>query len=162
MTRQRPDAATARPTGSPALRPGAAAQSTYTTTTRRWGHFKRPRWGHCKRPLRSDSPLIPFEEELPDEAFEERELDLFISHATEDKAALVRPLAHALQHRGVEVWYDEFDLPIWHDTSKDELIRRSPSLLDRVALSTSALTVEEMADQIAEVVHSGGSKSRAA
>ena len=53
-------------------------------------------------------------------------------------------------------------LPIWHDISKDELIRRSPSLVDRVALSTSALTVEEMADQIAEVVHPGDSKSHAA
>ena len=53
-------------------------------------------------------------------------------------------------------------LPIWHNISKDELIRQSPSLVDRVALSTSALTVEEMADQIAEVVYPGDSKSRAA
>lgn len=166
--------------------------------------------------LPSDSPLIPFAEELPDEAFEEREFDLFISHATEDKDALVRPLAHTLQERGVQVWYDEFELrvgdslrrkidagiarsrfglvvlspaffaknwpqyeldglvardmhdgalrllPIWHNVSKDELIRQSPSLVDRVALSTSLLTVEEMADQIAEVVHLGDAKSHAA
>ena len=110
------------------------------------------------------------QDELPYEAFEERELDLLISHATEDKAALVRPLAHALQHRGVEVWYDEFELRVGDSLrrkidagiARDELIRQSPSLVDRVALSTSALTVEEMADQIAEVVHPGDSKSRAA
>lgn len=36
--------------------------------------------------------------------------DLFLSHATEDKDAFVRPLAHALQGLGLEVWYDEFSL----------------------------------------------------
>lgn len=166
--------------------------------------------------LPADSPLIPFAEELPDEAFEDLEFDVLISHATEDKDALVRPLAHALERRGVVVWYDEFELrigdslrrkidagiarsrfglvglspaffaknwpqyeldglvardmhdggrrllPIWHNISKDELIRQSPSLVDRVALSTGALTVDEMADQIAEVVNPGDSQSRAA
>jgi hypothetical protein len=41
-----------------------------------------------------------------------REFDVFISHATEDKDALVRPLAHALQELGVAVWYDEFELRV--------------------------------------------------
>ncbi len=36
--------------------------------------------------------------------------DVFISHASEDKEALVRPLAHALRELHVEVWYDEFTL----------------------------------------------------
>lgn len=36
--------------------------------------------------------------------------DLFISHASEDKDALVRPLAEALRDEGLEVWYDEFTL----------------------------------------------------
>ncbi len=36
--------------------------------------------------------------------------DVFISHATEDKSAIARPLADALQKRGVAVWYDEFSL----------------------------------------------------
>ena len=35
---------------------------------------------------------------------------LFISHASEDKAEFVRPLAHALKKRGLKVWYDEFSL----------------------------------------------------
>lgn len=38
--------------------------------------------------------------------------DVFISHASEDKDAVVRPLAQALSQRGVEVWYDEFALRI--------------------------------------------------
>ena len=37
---------------------------------------------------------------------------LFISHASEDKDAFVRPLAEALRKRGIRVWYDEFDLKI--------------------------------------------------
>lgn len=41
-----------------------------------------------------------------------REFDVFISHAHEDKDAIVRPLAHALQAEGLEVWYDEFELSI--------------------------------------------------
>lgn len=37
-------------------------------------------------------------------------MKLFISHASEDKAAVARPLAKALQRRGFTVWYDEFVL----------------------------------------------------
>jgi hypothetical protein len=36
--------------------------------------------------------------------------DLFISHASEDKVSLVRPLAEALEEYGVKVWYDSFNL----------------------------------------------------
>lgn len=38
--------------------------------------------------------------------------DVFISHAAEDKEDLVRPLALALQQRGLRVWYDEFELKL--------------------------------------------------
>ena len=38
--------------------------------------------------------------------------DVFISHATEDKADIVRPLAEALIGEGLRVWYDEFELRI--------------------------------------------------
>lgn len=38
--------------------------------------------------------------------------DVFISHASEDKQAVVRPLAAALVHEGLDVWYDEFELKI--------------------------------------------------
>ena len=37
-------------------------------------------------------------------------VELFISHAWEDKSGLVRPLADYLQRVGVKVWYDEFSL----------------------------------------------------
>jgi hypothetical protein len=36
--------------------------------------------------------------------------DVFISHASEDKDSVVRPLAHALSAGGLTVWYDEFEL----------------------------------------------------
>lgn len=38
--------------------------------------------------------------------------DLFISHASEDKEALVRPLAEELVKYGLNVWYDEFSLEL--------------------------------------------------
>src|SRR5207302_11279236 len=43
---------------------------------------------------------------------EDREYDVFISHATEDKDDVVRPLAHALREHDVSVWYDEFELKV--------------------------------------------------
>ncbi len=42
----------------------------------------------------------------------EPEWDVFICHASEDKEAFVRPLAEALQKRGLRVWYDEFTLKV--------------------------------------------------
>jgi TIR domain len=39
-----------------------------------------------------------------------KEYDVFVSHATEDKESIVRPLALALQAEGLRVWYDEFEL----------------------------------------------------
>jgi hypothetical protein len=42
----------------------------------------------------------------------EVEYDVFISHASEDKDAVARPLALALQEAGITVWYDEFTLRI--------------------------------------------------
>lgn len=41
-----------------------------------------------------------------------KEYDVFISHASEDKDSVVRPLAIALKNKGVNVWYDEFELKI--------------------------------------------------
>ena len=137
-------------------------------------------------------------------AGEKAQHDIFISDATEDKDAVARPLATALDARSVSVWYDEFELrigdslrqkidagiagsrfglvvlshnffdkgwaqyeldglvtrtvggdqvllPVWHEISKDEVAARSPSLADRVALKTSDFTIDEIADQIADV-----------
>lgn len=136
-----------------------------------------------------------------------REFDVFISHASEDKDEVVRPLAEALRGNGLSVWYDEFELrigdslrrkidkglansrfgvivlsqtfikkgwpnyeldglitrantgaqillPIWHGITKKEVIEYSPSLADKVARNTSSSTVEEIAADIEEVIHS--------
>ena len=48
---------------------------------------------------------------IPEEE-ETKPYDVFISHASEDKDEVVRPLAHALQDAGLTVWYDEFELRI--------------------------------------------------
>lgn len=135
----------------------------------------------------------------------DREFDVFISHATEDKDAIVRPLALALREHDLAVWYDEFELkigdslrrkidvgiarsrfgivvvshaffakswpqyeldglvtmamtgkqiilPLWHEISKDDVVRQSPSLADKVALRTSDYTIQQIADEIAAVV----------
>lgn len=42
----------------------------------------------------------------------EKKYDLFISHASEDKDAIVRPLATILERMSVRVWYDEFSLQL--------------------------------------------------
>lgn len=42
----------------------------------------------------------------------QRAYDVFISHASEDKDTVVRPLASLLRDAGLDVWYDEFELRI--------------------------------------------------
>jgi hypothetical protein len=136
----------------------------------------------------------------------EREYDVFISHASEDKAEVARPLAEALQSKGLSVWYDEFELrigdslrrkidkgiansnfgiivisrdfiskgwtnyeldglitravngeqvmlPVWHNVTKREVLNYSPSLADKLARSTTDFTVEEIADEIADLIN---------
>lgn len=131
--------------------------------------------------------------------------DVFISHASEDKDAVARPLREALQRLGVSVWLDEavmrlgdslrrkidegirssrfgvvilsdaffrkgwtnheLDglvsrnvageqslLPIWHDLTADEVRAYSPTLADRIAVSTSDSSVDDIAQQIAAAV----------
>ncbi|MGE3845058.1 MAG: toll/interleukin-1 receptor domain-containing protein [Vicinamibacterales bacterium] len=48
----------------------------------------------------------------------DKKWDAFISHASEDKAAIVEPLSVALQTLGVSVWYDEFELKPGDSLSK--------------------------------------------
>ena len=45
-------------------------------------------------------------------ALDGRAFDVFISHASEDKDEVARPLATALQKSGLKVWYDEFEIRI--------------------------------------------------
>ena len=136
----------------------------------------------------------------------DNEYDVFISHASEDKEEVARPLAEALRKNGLSVWYDEFELkigdslrrkidkgiansnfgiivisrdfiskgwtnyeldglitkavngeqtmlPIWHNVTKREVINYSPSLADKLARSTTDFTVEEIADEIADLIN---------
>lgn len=124
--------------------------------------------------------------------------DVFISHATEDKAVFVEPLAKALSALGVRVWYDKFGvkmgdslsrsidkglsgsrfgvvvlspsflakrwpeyelsgliareiagrrliIPIWHQLTKQQLLKFSPTLADKLAIRSDEMSLEELA-----------------
>lgn len=132
--------------------------------------------------------------------------DVFVSHASEDKAAVAIPLAQALQDRGVTVWLDKAELrigdslrrridkglrssrfaavilsdsyfakgwpqyeldgivtltvegkqsmlPIWHGVGRDDVAAQSPSLADKLARDTAAVSIDDIADEIAELVN---------
>lgn len=68
-----------------------------------------------RQPALSTVPsLVRKNDEYPNTDYEEivKEYDVFISHASEDKDDVVRPLANALKTEGLSVWYDEFELKI--------------------------------------------------
>ena len=44
-------------------------------------------------------------------------------------------------------------LPIWHDLTAEEVRAFSPSLADKVAMSSTDYTMDEIAEKIAEVVN---------
>ena len=48
---------------------------------------------------------------------------------------------------GMSVNGDQRVLPIWHEISRDEIVKQSPSLADKIARNTALST-----DEIAEVV----------
>ncbi|MFC5288449.1 DUF1883 domain-containing protein [Actinokineospora guangxiensis] len=43
-------------------------------------------------------------------------------------------------------------LPIWHEITRDEIVKQAPSLADKVALNTATGTIAEIAIEIAEVI----------
>lgn len=47
---------------------------------------------------------------------------------------------------------DKVILPIWHNITKDEIMRLSPSLVDKVALNSALNTVKEIAEKVADAV----------
>lgn len=63
-------------------------------------------------PLSSVPSLVRPDQPPDPTAPDGRSFDVFISHASEDKDDVVRPLAHALRDHGLSVWYDEFELRI--------------------------------------------------
>jgi hypothetical protein len=131
--------------------------------------------------------------------------DAFISHATEDKEKLVKPLAMALRKRGFRIWYDQFEmrvgdslrqsidrglassrfgivvlskaffaknwpqyelngllakeidgarviLPIWHNVTRAQVLKYSPTLADKVALVSTKRTPSQLATDLAKVL----------
>jgi hypothetical protein len=130
--------------------------------------------------------------------------DVFISHASEDKENVVRPLAHELRRIGLRVWLDECELtigdslrrkidaglshskygivilspaffskewpnkeldglfarengknkvilPVWHNVTANDVLKFSPMLADKVAISTTRGIVS-IANTIASAV----------
>jgi hypothetical protein len=130
--------------------------------------------------------------------------DCFISHATEDKDVIARPLATALMERGFRVWYDTFSLklgdslresierglgqsrygivilskrffekhwarkelnglvtrevdntkvilPIWHRVEFEDVRAYSPTLADRIAISTDR-GLDKVIEEIVKVL----------
>ena len=52
----------------------------------------------------------------------------------------------------LEVSGDTRILPIWHEISKDEIVRHSPMLSDKIALNTSLNSTEEIADKLFKLI----------
>jgi hypothetical protein len=84
--------------------------------------------------------------------------DVFISHASEDKEAIAKPLAAYLDRLGYRVWYDEFTLKLGDSlrqsidrglsSSRFGVVILSPSFLAKrwTAYELDGLTTREMAD----------------
>lgn len=66
-----------------------------------------------REPALSTVPSLVHKDDAPaGYEIETKSYDVFISHASEDKNEVVRPLALALQDEGLSVWYDEFEMKI--------------------------------------------------
>lgn len=65
--------------------------------------------------------------DLPSGAAAPYEFDVFVSHASEDKARFVEPLIAALRERGLRVWYDAHEIRLGDDfrLKMDEGLSRS-------------------------------------
>jgi TIR domain len=62
----------------------------------------------AKHPSASGPPTTGAARQSP----KRQDWDAFISHASEDKEAFVKPLAESLRAKGLRIWYDEYALTI--------------------------------------------------
>lgn len=153
-------------------------------------------------PLVAGHPIVALTE-----AGEAAHYDVFLSHASEDKDEIARPLADALSSRGVVVWFDELNirvgqsirreiergirdarfglvvvsqnfmakqwtqteldalwgkklaaqdnslLPVWHKVTYDEVQQGLPLLAGLHALNTSTMSIDKIADLLAETIN---------
>ena len=154
----------------------------------------------------NETRVQPTSASRPNNTNKQEHFDVFISHASEDKDDLARPLAAALEQRGLRVWSDESQLslgdsirrnidralaqsrfgvvlvsqhfmskewpnreldgfiaradgrmvalPVRHGITHAQLEDYSPTLADRVSVS-SEVGVEEIADRIYRAVKHG-------
>lgn len=146
------------------------------------------RVGRTNPSVRNPAPTVP------------KEWDVFISHASEDKEEIAKPLAEALRSNALAVWYDEYALsvgdslrrkideglakskfgivivspaffskhwpqqelnglaarevngvkvilPVWHCVTQADVAAQSPTLADRLAVS-SRLGLNTVVDQL--------------
>jgi len=92
----------------------------------------------------SSVPSLRLDKDYVDGKFierdEQREYDVFISHASEDKDEIVRPLAVKLQSMGLKIWYDEFELRIGDSLRRKIDKGLANSRFGIVVLSTSFIS----------------------
>mgnify|MGYP000918029387 CR=1 FL=1 len=69
--------------------------------------------------------------------------DVFISHASEDKESIVKPLVKCLQSYGVKVWYDEFTIKPGDRISMEIRIGLSKSKQGIIVLSKNFINKSE-------------------
>ena len=72
-----------------------------------------------------------------EQRLKEAKYDLFISHASDDKDDLVRPLVGELERLGIKVWYDEFTLKVGDSLRKKIDLGLANSKYGTVVLSSS-------------------------
>ena len=72
-------------------------------------------WPEIRETPLSSIPSLIHDEDQPGFPAKNKEHDVFISHASEDKDDIVTHLVNALKDEGVDVWYDEFELRIGDD-----------------------------------------------
>ena len=85
-----------------------------------------------------------------------KQYDFFISHASEDKDDIVRDSFvkknwTEYELNGMvarEMNGHKVILPIWHKITKDEVLRFSPSLADKLALNTSIHTIDDIVENL--------------
>lgn len=85
----------------------------------------------------SSVPSLVRHEASPAIADSTKQYDVFISHASEDKEEVVRPLANALREEGLDVWYDEFELKIGDSLRRKIDLGLANSRVGLVVLSRS-------------------------
>lgn len=91
-----------------------------------------------QKPLSSVPSLILGREDSPNyDTDTKREFDVFISHASEDKDAVVISLANALKEKGLSVWYDDFELKIGDNLRRKIDLGLSKSNFGVVVISRS-------------------------